>query len=719
MNLGIVTPQLRHYGGSEIYLLECLARWQERAGVTVYTPSFDRRLFEEFGIDPRRVEVVPLPAFRKSKSPLGRSSLLHETLVLPRLWERRIRRHDVHFLYLFPTHLIRRKPSVWFAAEPLRMLYDLRHHVPSGDEAVPVHLYPKPDYDLVRASELDVLLHLIETVDSEPHFDRLATNSFATGRYLENIYGRTADIVAYPGIRAPGKLVAPTSPGKALFVGRLWRHKRVDLLLKAAALLPEGRELVIVGDGPERPALQRLARRLGIERRVTFAGDVSVAERERLYRECACCVYTPLREPFGMVPLEAAAAGRPVVATAGGGYGEILTDEAATFVPADETAIARAVEEIVSSPERVLAMGRAGQRVVAPYTWDRTAEELFDFFRETADGPVVPRRRRRHEARPLLGAHYYPWYSAASPVQHWNENREYAVVSDPPSGGPYTSTDPAVVRRHVADAAKAGLDFFVVNWQIGHAGLDPIEVEATEKLVAEADRAGSPLRFAILLAISTEDPATIRRAIEHARDSFTSRKSYLRDPAGTPLLWFFVNDPFLGFLFHHYSDLRRLCRGTRPVAAGGLAYNKFLPRHLREFFSGWSLYSPLEVGSPSRWESIWRESYRDFAEDGGELRVFTICPGYDDSRLESLDRERNRHRAVPRRGLRTYERMQQFALALDPAPDYVVVTSFNEFHENTHIEPSRRHGDRYLRATRAFLERLLRLERRDGRAEVS
>ena len=51
--------------------------------------------------------------------------------------------------------------------------------------------------------------------------------------------------------------------------------------------------------------------------------------------------------------------------------------------------------------------------------------------------------------------------------------------------------------------------------------------------------------------------------------------------------------------------------------------------------------------------------------------------------------------------------MQQAALALHPVPDFVIITSFNEFHENTHIEPSKKYGDTFLRSTRAFKERLI------------
>ena len=86
--------------------------------------------------------------------------------------------------------------------------------------------------------------------------------------------------------------------------------------------------------------------------------------------------------------------------------------------------------------------------------------------------------------------------------------------------------------------------------------------------------------------------------------------------------------------------------------------------------------------------------------------MFTICPGYDDSRLTSVQRKSSSYRIVPREGTRTYLRMQRIASELNPPPDFVVVTSFNEFHENTHIEPSTNYGDVYLNSTRVFKEAL-------------
>src|ERR1039458_8355192 len=211
MNLGIVTPQLSHYGGSEVYLLECLRRWQDVMDVTLYTSLYRRDLLAEFDIG-SRVKVVRLAGGRT-----GRNAFFYNTVVLPRVWEQKIGPHDLYFLYLFPTHFIQRRPSVWFAAEPLRALYDLRRE-PHGGDTVSIHLYPKISYDRVSVSELDVLLHLIETIDCSAGIDRLATNSRATGESLRTICGRAPDRVVYPGVNLPATVSPPSSSDPLLFV---------------------------------------------------------------------------------------------------------------------------------------------------------------------------------------------------------------------------------------------------------------------------------------------------------------------------------------------------------------------------------------------------------------------------------------------------------------------------------------------------------------------
>jgi glycosyltransferase involved in cell wall biosynthesis len=103
-----------------------------------------------------------------------------------------------------------------------------------------------------------------------------------------------------------------------LTVGRLVPYKRVDLAVAAAERL--GVRLVVVGDGPERSRLQRLA-----GARVEFRGRVSDDEAARLLASCAAFVFCA-EEDFGIAPVEANAHGAPVVAFARGGSIETMQD---------------------------------------------------------------------------------------------------------------------------------------------------------------------------------------------------------------------------------------------------------------------------------------------------------------------------------------------------------------------------------------------------------
>jgi glycosyltransferase involved in cell wall biosynthesis len=695
MDLGIVTPQLNGYGGSEIYLLECIRRWQHEAAITVYTCAVNQQLLREFGIS-RHVKIALLPARIGPKHGHG---VLEESVILPRLWEARLGNHDLYFLYLFPTQMIRRRPSVWFAAEPLRMLYDLRHTTYAGQTEVQVHFYPKLNYATVDPTQLDVLLQLVEKIDTAPECDRWATNSNFMAGYLENVYGKQPDLVVYPGVRFPTTVTPPPGTKRALSVGRLWKHKRVDLALRAFSMVPEG-QLIIVGEGPEKPLLLRLRRELGLGRRVRFAGNVSSDQLRQLFADTDCCVYTPMMEPFGMVPLEAAAAGRAVVGAVGAGYTEILSDKVARIVPASPERIAEAITELFEAPATARELGEAARAAVAPYTWDRTATALLELFRETRT-----RRPRGSKRRVRLGAHYYAWYKTGAQTEHWNENAEFAPVSDFPIGGPYDSTDPAVIRRHLHLAVEAGLEFFVINLQVNASGLNDTELRATQTMLELIENERIDLRVSIQLSISVEDPRLVKDAIRTVRTRFMKSRAYQRH-AGRPLLWYYLSGPFMGYFFFHQRQLAELNHGVHPIAAGALIYNKFLPRLLRSFFSGWSIYSPLETGPSEIRDALCSRGYRDFHEDNGTIRVFTISPGYDDSQITSYERMHSTFRKIPRRGLKTYHEMQDCVRRLDPPPDLVVVTSFNEFHENTHIEPTKRFQNRYLESTRVFADSL-------------
>ena len=123
---------------------------------------------------------------------------------------------------------------------------------------------------------------------------------------------------------------------RILFVGRLFKEKGVDLLIKACALIKEGSQLLIVGEGWESRALTELARQLGISNKVEFLGFKTGNDLSDLYHNCDIFVMPSVwPEPFGMVGLEANASCLPVVAFKVGGVLDWLVDGENGLIPSE------------------------------------------------------------------------------------------------------------------------------------------------------------------------------------------------------------------------------------------------------------------------------------------------------------------------------------------------------------------------------------------------
>jgi len=153
---------------------------------------------------------------------------------------------------------------------------------------------------------------------------------------------------------------SPTGSGFMIgAVGRLVPEKGFDTVLRALVTLPDA-SLVVVGDGPERPSLERLSTDLGLSERVTFAGRVEAPWTARWRFDVLAM---PSRtEGFGLVAVEALLAGIPVVGSRVGGLCEVLTDgETGLLVPVDDpTALAAAIGRLQADPSlgsRLAAQG--------------------------------------------------------------------------------------------------------------------------------------------------------------------------------------------------------------------------------------------------------------------------------------------------------------------------------------------------------------------------
>jgi glycosyltransferase involved in cell wall biosynthesis len=185
------------------------------------------------------------------------------------------------------------------------------------------------------------------------------------------------------------------NPPRAIFIGRLVPFKGVDFLLRALELVPDLR-LDIVGDGPERNRLKTLADALAVTPRVRFWGEYPDEDLPRRMADADFLVLPSVttEEMFGMVLLEAMAAGRPVITTAvPSGVREVnQAGVTGLEVPIrDVQALAAAMKSLADDPELRDRLGRAGkQRVRDRFTVDAMAQahlELYQRIRGRKDQP--------------------------------------------------------------------------------------------------------------------------------------------------------------------------------------------------------------------------------------------------------------------------------------------------------------------------------------------
>lgn len=272
----------------------------------VYTSFFDPRIFGG-AIEPGRVHAWPLQrlpgAARRFRSflPLypayfGRLDLRRYDLVVS---------SSVAF-----THAVRTAPTathISYVYTPLRYAWDLDPYLADSSWSLPTRLGARTLRPLLRrwdkatASRPDVVVAISEAVRARIHTH----------------WGRDAEVI-YPPVEVDAFGVSAHDDGFLLVAARMLAYRRLDLAVVACTRL--GRELVIVGDGPERKRLERVAGPT-----VRFLGRVDRAELLDLFASCHAYL-VPGVEDFGIAPVEAMAAGKPVVGFRGGGVAETVID---------------------------------------------------------------------------------------------------------------------------------------------------------------------------------------------------------------------------------------------------------------------------------------------------------------------------------------------------------------------------------------------------------
>jgi len=195
----------------------------------------------------------------------------------------------------------------------------------------------------------------------------------------------------------------PFDPPRLLCLGRIVQVKGFDLALAAFAMLADRYprlQLDIAGDGPARPALKRQAAELGLVGRVRFLGWVD-PEGVPALLNTATMVIMPSRweEPFGLVALQAAQMGRPVVATRVGGLPEVVMHGQTGLLvdKEDPTALAAAIASLLSDPPAARWIGEAARhRARNVFNWERHVDAYDALYRAlVAAGPGTATGARR------------------------------------------------------------------------------------------------------------------------------------------------------------------------------------------------------------------------------------------------------------------------------------------------------------------------------------
>lgn len=233
------------------------------------------------------------------------------------------------------------QPNLWYCHTPVRAFYDLYDTFLQRQNLILRQFY--------RAW---VATHRKFDQNAVGSVNRIITNSRNTQGRIEKYYNRDSTIL-YPPVDS-SNYSCKEYGDFWLSVNRLYPEKRIELQIEAFRAMPDER-LIIVGGYSEGDHaglyVDRIRRNL--PRNVELRGEVSEVDLMDLYARCRGFITTARDEDFGMTPVEAMAAGKPVVAVDEGGYRESVIDSVTGFlVPADISAIIPAVEKVSQDPSK-------------------------------------------------------------------------------------------------------------------------------------------------------------------------------------------------------------------------------------------------------------------------------------------------------------------------------------------------------------------------------
>ncbi|MHB1529540.1 MAG: glycosyltransferase [Acidiferrobacteraceae bacterium] len=189
-------------------------------------------------------------------------------------------------------------------------------------------------------------------------------------------------VMAYPGVEWSADISDVEYQPYILMPGRIMWTKNIEQGIRAflKANLPHPWRLVVAGfvDDKSTAYLQALRRLAGNDERVVFCLSPTDQQLSELYRTASFCLFTPLNEDWGIVPLEAMAKGKPVIATARGGPTESIAHAKTGYLlePGDDDSWAQTIERLALTPDLARQAGIAAHDHVRRYSWNQFASTV-------------------------------------------------------------------------------------------------------------------------------------------------------------------------------------------------------------------------------------------------------------------------------------------------------------------------------------------------------
>lgn len=311
------------------------------------------------------VETILFPLFNSPRKNILKGALSWRMMDLGAYTEHPV---DLVITTKFPSYAICHPHKVTWLFHQLREAYDLFN-------TEYFYFHNNPQDQEIR--------ELIVTVDNAtlPESKAIYTISRNVSLRLKRYNGLDSTVLYPPPKRSLAFRNGPPE-NFILTVGRLERIKRIDLLVRAMAFTPDHIQAKIVGEGPQRPMLEQIVEKLGLESKVQFLGHVSDRDLIDLYSRCSGVYYAPYEEDYGFVTVEAFLSGKPVITChdSGGPLEFVHHEDSGLLCDPIPHDIGEAISRIHAHPQLSRSLGMNGYELVKDITWERVIETLLSRY---------------------------------------------------------------------------------------------------------------------------------------------------------------------------------------------------------------------------------------------------------------------------------------------------------------------------------------------------